>query len=337
VHTVRGARVVREPLRFAALQMGPSRVAHYRLRRGGLKVFLRHGTRDVHILNEIFGATAARHSYEPPSAVVQALDANPSPRVLDLGANIGLFGAYVLSRWPRAAIRSFEPDPTNLHMLTHVIAANELEGRWSVADVAVANHTGEMTFAAGLFADSHLAAEERVEDDPGSARDRAPAKDGSARLGSGQAIRVRTVDIFEEDHDVDLMKMDIEGGEWSILTDPRLGELRADVLVLEWHARGCPEPDAHATTIALLRAAGYSQLEEVESGESNGLLWAWREGGSSSGNDSPSMLEATVSSGSSSGHTGQAPAHRDPGARPFALRACASAHPAPPAAEAADV
>jgi FkbM family methyltransferase len=269
VQTVRGTRVVHEPLRFAALQLGPPRAARYRLRHGGLQVFLRHGTRDVHILNEIFGATAGRRSYEPPSAVAQALEAISPLRVLDLGANIGLFGAYVLSRWPRAEIRSFEPDPANLSVLSAVIAANELEGRWSVAEVAVANRTGEMTFAAGLYADSHLLA----------ADDRDLAQTGSEANGAGKSIGVRMVDIFAEDHDVDLMKMDIEGGEWAILTDARLSDLKARVLVLEWHARGAPEPDAHAAAVGLLRAAGYSRLEEVESGPENGLLWAWRETG----------------------------------------------------------
>jgi FkbM family methyltransferase len=255
VQTARGARVVCEPLRFTALQLGPPRAAGYRLRGCGLKVFLRHRTRDVHILNEIFGGTGGRNSYEPPPALAGMLDANPAPRVMDLGANIGLFGAYVLARWPRAAIRSFEPDPTNRRLLDRLIAANGLEGRWSVAEAAVANRAGEMSFAAGLFADSHL--------EPAS--------------GSARQITVRAVDIFGEDHDVDLIKMDIEGGEWAILTDARLSELRADVLVLEWHACGCPEPDPHATTLRLLAAAGYSQVEEVESGEDNGLLWAWRE------------------------------------------------------------
>jgi FkbM family methyltransferase len=268
IQTARGARVLRESLRFAALQLGPPRLSSYRLRDSGLTIFLRHQTRDVNILNEIFGGTAGRHSYEPPAVVGAMLDANPAPTVLDLGANIGLFGAYVLSRWPGASIRSFEPDPANLRLLTRVIAANELAERWSVADVAVANQAAEMSFAAGLFADSHLMP---VEAGASVARASSAARNGD------HTITVRTVDIFAQDHDVDLMKMDIEGGEWAILTDIRLADLRADVLVLEWHTSGCPEPDARSCAVRLLRAAGYSGLEEVESGQSDGLLWAWRE------------------------------------------------------------
>jgi len=272
VRTARAARAVREPLRFTARQLGPPRTAGYRLRDSGLRIYLRHRTRDVDVFKEIFGTGYGPNSYEPPATVAAALDAKTSPSVLDLGGNIGLFGVYVMGRWPGATVRSFEPDPTNLPILNRVIAANEFEGRWSVANVAVANRTGEQPFVAGLFAESQLAGVA----EPAA---RAPR---SARLEDGETITVATVDLFEQDHDVDLIKIDIEGGEWSILTDPRLEGLRADVIVLEWHASGCPEPDPRAAAIRLLRAAGYSRLEESENIDHyRGLLWAWREGESS--------------------------------------------------------
>jgi FkbM family methyltransferase len=256
IQALRGALVVREPLRFFILQLATRHGAAYRLRGSGLTILLRHRTRDIDVLNEIFGGTAGRQSYAPPPAVASALDASGAPKVLDLGANIGLFGAYVLSRWPGAEVRSYEPDPANLNVLTSMIAVNRLEERWSVAGAAVANQACEMRFARGLCADSHL-----LEESPTG-----PV---------GQTISVRAVDVFAEDHDVDVMKMDIEGGEWAVLTDPRLATLKAGALVLEWHSRGCPEPDARAATIRLLRAAGYARLEEVETGAENGLIWAW--------------------------------------------------------------
>ncbi len=281
IQTARGALVVRQPLRFAALQCGPSRVSSYRLRDSGITIFLRHGTRDVNILNEIFGGTAGRHSYEPPAVVASMLDANPAPSVLDLGANIGLFGAYALSRWPRASIRSFEPDPTNLPLLNRTIAANRLQGSWSVTDAAVANEAGEMHFAAGLFADSHLAHVDNASTAHASSAADLDGGEGSDNDDNDNdndaTIVVRTVDLFAQNHDVDLIKMDIEGGEWAILTDSRLASLKADILVLEWHTNGCPEPDARLYVMRLLRAAGYSGLEEVEYGPNDGLLWAWRE------------------------------------------------------------
>jgi FkbM family methyltransferase len=277
VQTVRGAGVVHERLRFAAHQVGPSRVGEYRLRQSGLRVFVRHRndvfaaatagspTDDVHILNEIFGGTGGQYAYDPPPPLAARLDAMPRLKAMDLGANIGLFGVYAFGRWPRAEVHSFEPDPTNQQLLKRVIAANALGGRWSLTEAAVANYTGEMTFASGLFADSHPV----TGDDPGA--------DANGAGGVQDTITVPTLDLFDQDHDVDLIKMDIEGGEWSILTDPRLPELGADVIVLEWHARGCPQPDARTAAASLLRDAGYTAQQEVEIATYNGVLWAWRE------------------------------------------------------------
>jgi FkbM family methyltransferase len=267
VRTVRASRALREPLRFTLLQLGSRRTVAYRLRGSGLTIYLRHQTRDIDIFKEIFGPGYGPNSYEPPGALAAALDAKDSIAVLDLGGNIGLFGAYVVGRWPRATLRSFEPDPTNLPLLNGVVAVNGLRARWSVAELAVANSPGELPFVSGLFAESQLV---------GMAAP--PVREaGAARVEDGKPIMVGVVDLFEQDHDVDLMKMDIEGGEWSILTDPRLQSLQADAIVLEWHASGCPVPDPRATAIRLLRAAGYGEIEESESFAQRGLLWAWRE------------------------------------------------------------
>jgi FkbM family methyltransferase len=247
------------------MQTAPPRLAGYRLEGSGAKVFLRHGTRDVNVLNEIFGGTGGRRSYEPPAPVAQLLDSNPAPAILDLGGNIGLFGLYALSRWPGSTIRSFEPDPTNLSLLTRTVEANGFRDRWSVAEFAVANRAAEMDFVAGLSADSHLSGEGRS----------ANEEEGNG-AGDGRSIVVRTVDLFAQDPRADLLKMDIEGGEWTILDDRRFASLEVDALVLEWHARGCPYPDPHDATLRLLRAAGYDRLEEVSGGSESGLLWAWK-------------------------------------------------------------
>jgi FkbM family methyltransferase len=182
-------------------------------------------------------------------------------KVLDLGGNIGLFGAWVRGRWPSATIESFEADPANAAVLSRVAASNGGPACWSVSAVAVVNYTGELTFVSGLFGESHLATGDAASDDrPG-----------------GRTVTVPTVDLFEQDHNVDVLKMDIEGGEWSILTDSRMAGLQADVIVLEWHAIGCPEPDPRAAASRLLTEAGYPNVEEVDVATYCGVMWAWRD------------------------------------------------------------
>jgi FkbM family methyltransferase len=251
IKTLRGARAVHESARFAALQLGAPRVARYRLKESGLLVFVRHGTRDIDILHEIFGGTPGRQGYEIPSRLAALLDTRRPPRVIDVGANIGLFGAFVLSRWPDARIVAFEPDPANAALLGRMIAANRLTDQWRLVEAAVSTSDGEVSFAGGLFADSHVSE-------------------------GGDGLRVSMRDLFAEDHDVDLLKMDIEGGEWPILADERLATLGARVLVLEWHQRGSPEPDAQRAAVERLTAAGYSVDHAGLDQGAQGVLWASR-------------------------------------------------------------
>jgi FkbM family methyltransferase len=260
IEAMRGARAVKQPLEFVARQFGPARRARYCLRRSDQVAVIRHRSRDVHVLNEIFGGTGGRLAYEPPSALSPILDAKPSPSILDLGGNIGMFGLYALHRWPGASVRSFEPDADNASLLRAAIAENRLEEQWSCTRAAVSNRAGTMAFRGGLSADSHLV---DVESGPGS---------GAA---NGE-VEVSVADLFALEGHRDLVKMDIEGGEWAVLADPRMAELDADAIVLEWHDQGCPAPDPRAHVISLLRDAGWGELYETIEPSHCGMLWARR-------------------------------------------------------------
>src|ERR1700757_3441868 len=122
IQTVRGASALRPAPRFVVNQCRPTRARAYRLRNSGLSVAVRHRSRDVAILNEIFGGTGGLNCYAPPPEIAAWLDGLAAPRVIDLGANIGLFGLYVFGRWPTASLTAFEPDPTNAALLHKTIA-----------------------------------------------------------------------------------------------------------------------------------------------------------------------------------------------------------------------
>lgn len=253
---MRAASAVRPAGGFVANQIRSPHVRRYRLRGSGLSVAIRHRSRDVAILNEIFGGTGGVISYAAPPDVVASLDSADAPKIMDLGANIGLFGLYVLGRWPTAQVTAFEPDPENAALLEQTIAANNLQSRWHVHRSACSNVPGTIPFVAGLLSEARM-----------------------ADAGDVGTIDVPMVDLFTEDHDVDLLKMDIEGGEWPILIDARLPELKARAVVLEWHTRGCPESDPHAAAVRLLRGAGYTRTLDVgdsPAGHSGGVMWAWR-------------------------------------------------------------
>jgi FkbM family methyltransferase len=253
--TWRALTVLRGRPRFMALQLWGSRTGQYELRRSGLRFHIRHRTGDVAILNKIFTRKGADDSYAPPPEAAAAIGAAGPPKILDVGANIGLFGVFALDYWPGAQITAFEPDPDNLRILRRTVAANDVGARWKVVGRAISNATGELSFVPGLRAKAHIA--------------------GAQERGT---LSVPTVDLYEQlGSGVDLIKMDIEGGEWAILSDERLSDLNTTAIRLEWHTLLCPHEDAHAEAIRLLRAGGFTRvLDGSLEHDRNGVLWAWR-------------------------------------------------------------
>jgi len=201
------------------------------------------------VLDEVF----AQFEYEPPAEAQAALRAAERPlRVVDLGANIGLFGAFVLQRFPDASILAVEADPANADLHADAIAANP-GADWTLLRAAAGATAGRARFAAGGFATSRLA----EPDEP--------------------AIFVETVDALPLLAAGDLLKIDIEGGEWAILADPRWHEIRAATVVLEYHRQLCPALDPAATAEAALREAGYEVLlGRYKSAFGAGIAWGYR-------------------------------------------------------------
>jgi FkbM family methyltransferase len=246
IQTGRAARALQPAGRFVVNQRRRATVDEYRLRGTEAAVYLRRRTRDVDILAEIFTA----RSYEPPTPV-QPLLRGPL-RILDLGANVGLFGLYALQRWLGSTLESFEPDPENYALLERTAASH---ARWRIHKAAVSNDAEPIRFAIGQYAEGRAAIEE------------------------DHAIPVLCADVFTftSSQRFDLIKMDIEGGEWPILTDARLAQLPVRVLVMEWHEHRCPHASPRAYAGDLLAAAGFvHQWHEPGRFASNGLLWAWR-------------------------------------------------------------
>ena len=245
------ARTVRESVRFFIRELRRAPGIHmYHLRSNGVLVAIRHAGVDAATLAELF----YHGYYEPPDEVTERLGEVVS--ILDLGANIGLFGAFAATRWPRARIAAYEPDPANAESLARTISANGLAGRWTLLRAAAGSSDGEVSFAGGLGVGSHV-----VQGDRGP---------------SPGTIKVALRDVLAQVAEADLVKMDIEGGEWPILSDPRFAEHPPRVLVLEYHPDGCPDGDPRAAVARALDRAGMSTTAIWHRDDGHGMLWAWR-------------------------------------------------------------
>jgi FkbM family methyltransferase len=243
------------PMRFFAREAAQrGGVAIYGLRHAPqVKVAVRHHTPDIDVFDEIL----CRRIYDVPESVARAVAAlGRPPRVLDLGANVGVFAAWAAARWPGAEITCVEPDPANADVLRATAAANG--DAWRLVEAAAGTAAGELRFLSHRFAVSRALLP--GEEDP-------------------NVITVPVVDALELARDHDVVKLDIEGGEWAILGDPRLAAHPPVAITLEYHAELCPVGDTHGHAAALLKAAGYRVLRvPLAEGapEPNGGLWAWR-------------------------------------------------------------
>jgi FkbM family methyltransferase len=153
------------------------------------------------------------------------------PRILDLGANIGLASLYFLQHHPKAVITALEPDPDVFCHLHRNLTANRGDGVRLLRAAAWIEDT-ELNFAPDRADGGHL------------------ADSGKCKV---QAIDTRRL---LEEQTFDLVKMDIEGAECVVL--PELGDLLEGtrLVFVEYHGRS-QGPQALARVVGTLTKAGF--------------------------------------------------------------------------------
>jgi FkbM family methyltransferase len=241
---------VRESARFALRELSPTTTTRrYTLRDSDLQIFLRHPLRDSWIVEEVF----RRKVYEVPSGARASLESlGRPPRIVDIGGHVGLSSAYLLGVFPEADVVTVEPDPEQARMIGQTIEANGREANWRVVNAFAAPETGTVSF----ISDGH-----------------------GSRLADGTtgSITVPSIDVFSYLRDADLLKMDIQGAEWPLVTDDRFRKLSAAAMVIEYHPYLCPADDALGLLTATLERSGYKVTAPTDVHLGEGTVWAWRD------------------------------------------------------------
>ena len=232
---------------------------------------MRHPLLDMWVLEEVFRFGV----YKPPPHVLERLHAAPRPlRVLDLGGHAGYFGLYLSGLLEGVTILSLEPDPRNVRALRRCVEANGLGATWEVIEAAAAANDGRADFESGF----QLARLSPRDDSLAQTHDALsvvfPFLAGSPMLET-ERVEVETRDVLPLLAEADLVKMDIEGGEWEILGDPRFAGVDAAALVMEYHPSDGDVKSAREAAQRHLAAAGYTAGADLPSHDA-GLLWAWR-------------------------------------------------------------
>jgi FkbM family methyltransferase len=173
--------------------------------------------------------------------------------VVDLGANVGYSLLYFLHKYPHCRILAFEAHPAHCAQAERNLLFDGTRQRVELYCKAA----GAAPRAMGLT-------------------DRRSSS-ALVETTAPEAIAVEVVDIFPllEGRRLDLLKIDIEGGEYEILGDPRFTDLDIGAIAMEWHSRGGGLDDKRWCE-ERLGSLGFT-IEEIFTTPSCGMFWARRD------------------------------------------------------------
>ena len=209
--------------------------------RSGLSIRIRSGsTTDYGVAFDVFW----RGCYQSPEPVSKVRN------IVDLGANVGYSCLFWCKEYPEARVTAFEPHPRHLSAIAGHLSANHYADRVKVVEAA----------AGVAEASAYLT-------DAGSS---------SAITGSTAGFAIPVVDVFQTlGGTIDILKIDIEGGEYGLLGDERFGSVRARTVVVEWH-KTPDRADGREWCEDKLRKFGYRTKRGVEDLPLAGLIWGFK-------------------------------------------------------------
>jgi FkbM family methyltransferase len=157
--------------------------------------------------------------------------------VIDIGAHIGLFSAYLAKRWPVLKVFAFEPFPTNF---------------WNCAENLQLNGVRNVVLSPNAIANDHRLL--KMATDPHNSGGASAIVSTFESNGIVSDIPSMTLDEVFSVHEIGrckLLKIDCEGMEYEILLGARVLD-KVEYLAGEFHAspslqkRGCCPERLHA-------------------------------------------------------------------------------------------
>ena len=166
--------------------------------------------------------------------------------IIDAGANIGAFTLYALQTAPQARVVAVEPAPDSCERIRSMLREHHLEDRCRLHEAALGASSGETSIQLNV-----------------GSQFRKTGVSGSPVPG------IALDSVVPRGASVDLLKMDIEGAEYDVLTavsPETLSRIRR--VVLEFH------PDApYQQAVAPLIASGFRMALHRDDGEGYGVVW----------------------------------------------------------------
>jgi FkbM family methyltransferase len=176
--------------------------------------------------------------------------------VIDIGANVGYFSLSVLSKFPGARVIAFEPMPANFKLLSQYQSENSTLN-FTVINEAVSGEAGTLTLHYDAKDDFTTAA----------------SINSSGDQPDTELVRTTTLQNIISTYGIsriDLLKLDCEGSEYSILYQTPASSLQMiRAIAIETHQSDKPNEN-HESLIQFLNQNGFS-TQSLRS-----KIWGWR-------------------------------------------------------------
>jgi len=204
------------------------RIRRVRLR-GGVSLFYRLDRSDIHAIHEIW----IEETYRLTPGLQPSV-------IIDLGANIGLASLWLAKRYQATRVIAVEPSEANASLTWMNLSANGVSAE--VLEAAVGSEDGTVLFDAGPGATCGRVVDYNAPDGSGQ---RVGAAQTAVRLMSMATI----LRLLPEDAVVDLVKLDIEGGEENLLSGDVSWLYRVKALIAELHPNLIDYPKVKKTIL----------------------------------------------------------------------------------------
>jgi FkbM family methyltransferase len=163
--------------------------------------------------------------------------------IVDAGANIGSFTLYALLKAPQSCVIAIEPAPDTCRRLREVVEEHGFSRRCTIHQAALGSQIGTTTI------------------------DLTPESQFRSTGTGSTSVPVFTLDAVVRQAEVDMLKLDIEGGEYSVLaTDSPRCLHQFQRIDMEFHPNG-----SLADLVAPLERAGLKCISVRDDGNAYGL------------------------------------------------------------------
>jgi len=183
----------------------------------------------------IFQLACANGIYEAANLRVLLSAVKPNSLAFDVGANIGLMSAPLLSKERTLQVISVEPSPNTYACLQRTVADSPYGDRWTAKPVALGEREGTVDF---FCADPALALFDGIKD---------TQRAGATRRVTVPLTTLDSLWIARHRPDVCVIKIDVEGADLGVLQGAReCIRTRQPLLMVEWNSAnlasyGCAE------------------------------------------------------------------------------------------------